>query len=89
MDTLSNGKSISGGSYHAYAKGGCTDHLHKPTPSEVENGNRVMMTTAITVHHEKRSPGCDEMGQPKDSSEGSTSTSSSSTAGSYGGGEKS
>ncbi|TFB01217.1 hypothetical protein CCMA1212_006965 [Trichoderma ghanense] len=82
-------KSIGGGSYHAYAKGGCTDHVHKPTPSEVESGNRVMMTTAITVHHEKRSPGCDETGQPKDSSEGSTSTSSTATAGSCGGGEKS
>ncbi|KAL7806812.1 hypothetical protein V8C44DRAFT_338340 [Trichoderma aethiopicum] len=88
-DPFGSSKSTGGGSYHAYAKGGCTNHLHKPTPSEVESGHRVMMTTAITVHHEKRSPGCDESGQPKGSSEGSSSTSSSSTAGSHGGGEKS
>ncbi|KAL6856718.1 hypothetical protein J3F83DRAFT_375320 [Trichoderma novae-zelandiae] len=88
LDPFSTGKSTGGGSYHAYAKGGCTDKLHKPTPSEVENGNMVMMTTAITVHHEKRAPGCDELGQPRDLPEGSTRTSSSSTAGSRRGGEK-
>ncbi|KAH8122194.1 hypothetical protein ACSS6W_010120 [Trichoderma asperelloides] len=42
-----------GGSYHAYARGGCSESSAQPTPSEVENGNVVMMTTAITVHREK------------------------------------
>ncbi|KAL7934404.1 hypothetical protein V8C35DRAFT_302497 [Trichoderma chlorosporum] len=71
LDTFKSSKSISGGSYHAYAKGGCTDNLHHPTPSEVENGNRVMMTTAITVHREKRSHDVD--GRSKYSSEDSAS----------------
>ncbi|KAL6812972.1 hypothetical protein GGI42DRAFT_161365 [Trichoderma sp. SZMC 28013] len=71
VDTFSSAKSISGGSYHAYAKGGCTDNLHKPTPSEVENGNGVMMTTAITVHREKRSH--DIESRYKESSEDSAS----------------
>ncbi|KAL6697226.1 hypothetical protein J3F84DRAFT_368355 [Trichoderma pleuroticola] len=71
LDTFSSTKSISGGSYHAYAKGGCADNLHKPTPSEVENGNRVMMTTAITVHREKRSHDVDA--RYKNSSEDSAS----------------
>ncbi|UKZ56949.1 hypothetical protein TrVGV298_010796 [Trichoderma virens] len=74
LDTFSSTKSISGGSYHAYARGGCSENLHKPTPSEVENGNRVMMTTAITVHREKRSHDLDA--QSKNSSEDSTSSTS-------------
>ncbi|KAL7941559.1 hypothetical protein V8C42DRAFT_178227 [Trichoderma barbatum] len=77
LDTFSSTKSISGGSYHAYAKGGCSDSLHKPTPSEVENGNRVMMTTAITVHREKRSH--EVNGRCKNSSEDSTSSTSKET----------
>ncbi|KAM0261511.1 hypothetical protein ACHAQJ_002193 [Trichoderma viride] len=54
LENFNSNRSISGGSYHAYAKGGCSENMHKPTPSEVENGNGVMMTTDITVHREKR-----------------------------------
>lgn len=53
LENFNRNKSICGGSYHAYARGGRTDSWPQPTPSEVENGNVVMMTTAITVHREK------------------------------------
>ncbi|KAM0521949.1 hypothetical protein ACHAPE_002514 [Trichoderma viride] len=53
LDNFNNNKSICGGSYHAYARGGCNENSPQPTPSEVENGNVVMMTTAITVRREK------------------------------------
>ncbi|KKO96915.1 hypothetical protein THAR02_10984 [Trichoderma harzianum] len=74
-------ESIGGGSYHAYAKGGCTDNLHKPTPSEVENGNRVMMTTAITVHREKISHDADSRYKKssEDSADSASGTSKEST----------
>ncbi|KAH6605410.1 hypothetical protein Trco_007117 [Trichoderma cornu-damae] len=49
-----NNRSIGRGSYHAYAEGGCGNNLRKRTPSEVENGKGVMITTAITIHREKR-----------------------------------
>ncbi|RFU80159.1 hypothetical protein TARUN_2074 [Trichoderma arundinaceum] len=78
LETFNSNKSINGGSYHAYAKGGCHDNLHKPTPSEVENGNRVMMTTAITVHREKRVQ--DVEMRPKISSDDSASGSSKETS---------
>ncbi|KAL7925638.1 hypothetical protein ACQKWADRAFT_282590 [Trichoderma austrokoningii] len=53
LENFNSNKSISGGSYHAYARGGCSESWPQPTPSEVENGNVVMMTTAITVRREK------------------------------------
>lgn len=84
LDTFNSNKSISGGSYHAYAKGGCGDNLQKPTPAELENCNRVMMTTAITVHRHKVH---DADRQSRKSSDGSTSGTSKET--SEGGGEKS
>lgn len=53
LDNFNNNKYICGGSYHAYARGGHSENSPQPTPSEVENGNVVMMTTAITVRREK------------------------------------
>lgn len=79
LETFNSTKSISGGSYHAYARGGCTENLHRPTPSEVENGNRVMMTTAISIHREKRVPDADSLSEK--SSDDSTSGTSKDTGG--------
>lgn len=53
LENFNSNKSICGGSYHAYVRGGCSESWPQPTPSEVENGNGVMMTTAITVRREK------------------------------------
>jgi hypothetical protein len=53
LDNFNSNKSICGGSYRAYARGGCNENWPQSTPSEVENGNVVMMTTAITVRREK------------------------------------
>ncbi|KAL7800295.1 hypothetical protein V8C37DRAFT_12841 [Trichoderma ceciliae] len=85
LEAFNSHKAIAGGSYHAFAKGGCSQYLHKPTPSEVENGNRVMMTTAITVHREKRASNAEV--QSNNSSDDSASGTSKDT--SEGNGEKS
>ncbi|KAL7900524.1 hypothetical protein HDV63DRAFT_284540 [Trichoderma sp. SZMC 28014] len=78
LDNFNNNKSICGGSYHAYARGGCSENSPQPTPSEVENGNVVMMTTAITVHREKAHDA--ETRSKKSSEENSSSDSTNGTS---------
>lgn len=90
LENFNSNKSICGGSYHAYARAGCRKNSSQATPSEVENGNVVMMTTAITVRREKvhdneirskrsyeeKSYGDSTSGTSKDTAESSTETSS-------------